>query len=148
MWAKLDTLLISLPIVLAGICCLYHTRRYLDLLTFGEETASTMGVDPKRSFFISTFGVALLVGATIPQPGTIGFIGLIAPHFARILLKARPSQLYLTSALIGALLLLLADLAILYIPLFSHIYIGTLTALIGAPCLIWMLLTQQRKIYD
>ena len=148
MWAKLDTLLISLPIVLAGIFCLFHTRRYLDLLTFGEETASTMGVDPKRSFFISTFGVALLVGATIPQTGTIGFIGLIAPHFARILLKARPSQLYLTSALIGALLLLLADLAILYIPLFSHIYIGTLTALIGAPCLIWMLLTQQRKIYD
>ena len=148
MWAKLDTLLISLPIVLAGIFCLYHTRRYLDLLTFGEETASTMGVDPKRSFFISTFGVALLVGATIPQTGTIGFIGLIAPHFARILLKARPSQLYLTSALIGALLLLLADLAILYIPLFSHIYIGTLTALIGAPCLICMLLTQQRKIYD
>ena len=148
MWAKLDTLLISLPIVLAGIFCLYHTRRYLDLLTFGEETASTMGVDPKRSFFISTFGVALLVGATIPQTGTIGFIGLIAPHFARILLKTRPSQLYLTSALIGALLLLLADLAILYIPLFSHIYIGTLTALIGAPCLIWMLLTQQRKIYD
>ena len=148
MWAKLDTLLISLPIVLAGIFCLYHTRQYLDLRTFGEETASTMGVDPKRSFFISTFGVALLVGATIPQTGTIGFIGLIAPHFARILLKARPSQLYLTSALIGALLLLLADLAILYIPLFSHIYIGTLTALIGAPCLIWMLLTQQRKIYD
>ena len=148
MWAKLDTLLISLPIVLAGVFCLYHTRRYLDLLTFGEETASTMGVDPKHSFFISTFGVALLVGATIPQTGTIGFIGLIAPHFARILLKARPSQLYLTSALIGALLLLLADLAILYIPLFSHIYIGTLTALIGAPCLIWMLLTQQRKIYD
>lgn len=148
MWAKLDTLLISLPIVLTGIFCLYHTRRYLDLLTFGEETASTMGVDPKRSFFITTFGVALLVGATIPQTGTIGFIGLIAPHFARILLKARPSQLYLTSALIGALLLLLADLAILYIPLFSHIYIGTLTALIGAPCLIWMLLTQQRKIYD
>ena len=148
MWAKLDTLLISLPIVLVGIFCLYRTRRYLDLLTFGEETASTMGVDPKRSFFISTFGVALLVGATIPQTGTIGFIGLIAPHFARILLKTRPSQLYLTSALIGALLLLLADLAILYIPLFSHIYIGTLTALIGAPCLIWMLLTQQRKIYD
>ena len=68
MWAKLDTpLLISLPIVLVGIFCLYHTRRYLDLLTFGEETASTMGVDPKRSFFITTFGVALLVVQTIQQ---------------------------------------------------------------------------------
>lgn len=145
-WAKLDTLLISLPIVALGIICLYSQRRYIDLLTFGEETASTMGIDPKRSFFITTFGAALLVGATIPQTGTIGFIGLIAPHFARMLLKKRPSQLYFTSALIGALLLLVADLAILYLPFFSHIYIGTLTAIIGAPCLIWILVSEKRKI--
>ncbi|MGX2947773.1 FecCD family ABC transporter permease [Frederiksenia canicola] len=147
-WAKLDNLLISFPIVLLGVFCIYRQRRYVDLLTFGEETASTMGIDPKRSFFITTLGVALLVGATIPQTGTIGFIGLIAPHFARILLKKRPSQLYLTSSLIGALLLLIADLAIQYLPFFSHIYIGTLTAIIGAPVLIWILLTQQRRLYD
>lgn len=145
-WAKLDTLLISLPMVLIGIACLFSQRRYIDLLTFGEETASTMGVDPKRGFFLTTFGAALLVGATIPQTGTIGFVGLIAPHFARMLLKKRPSQLYLTSALMGALLLLVADLAILYVPFFSHIYIGTLTAIIGAPCLIWILVSEKRKI--
>lgn len=147
-WAKFYNLLISLLIVLLGVFCIYRQRRYVDLLTFGEETASTMGIDPKRSFFITTLGVALLVGATIPQTGTIGFIGLIAPHFARILLKKRPSQLYLTSSLIGALLLLIADLAIQYLPFFSHIYIGTLTAIIGAPVLIWILLTQQRRLYD
>ena len=146
MWARLDALLMSLPIALVGLLCLYSQRRYLDLLTFGEETAGTMGVDPKRGFFITTLGAALLVGATVPQTGSIGFIGLIAPHIARIVLKVRPSQLYLSSALIGALLLLLADLAVLYIPLFSHIYIGTLTAIIGAPCLIWILLTEQRKL--
>ena len=146
MWARLDTLLMSLPIALVGLLCLYSQRRYLDLLTFGEETAGTMGVDPKRGFFITTLGAALLVGATVPQTGSIGFIGLIAPHIARIVLKVRPSQLYLSSALISALLLLLADLAVLYIPLFSHIYIGTLTAIIGAPCLIWILLTEQRKL--
>lgn len=146
MWARLDTLLMSLPIALVGLLCLYSQRRYLDLLTFGEETAGTMGVDPKRGFFITTLGAALLVGATVPQTGSIGFIGVIAPHIARIVLKVRPSQLYLSSALIGALLLLLADLAVLYIPLFSHIYIGTLTAIIGAPCLIWILLTEQRKL--
>ena len=145
-WAKLDTLLISLPIAFVGMACLYRQRRYVDLLTFGEETAGTMGIDPKRSFFITTFGAALLVGATIPQTGSIGFIGLIASHFARILLKKRPSQLYLTSALFGALLLLIADLCVQYIPFFSHIYIGTLTAIIGAPCLIWILLTEQRKL--
>ncbi|TCP97247.1 iron complex transport system permease protein [Cricetibacter osteomyelitidis] len=145
-WAKLDTLLLSLPIILLGLLCLYRQRRYIDLLTFGEETAATMGVDPKKSFFITTLGAALLVGTVIPQTGTIGFIGLIAPHIARILLKKRPSQLYITSALLGALLLLIADLSILYIPFFSHIYIGTLTAIIGAPCLIWILFTRQRRI--
>ncbi|MCQ9123446.1 FecCD family ABC transporter permease [Rodentibacter caecimuris] len=145
-WAKRETLLWSLPIMLLGMLCIFQQRRYVDLLTFGEETAATMGINPKRSFFITALGVALLVGATIPQTGTIGFIGLIAPHLARILLKKRPSQLYLTSALIGALLLLIADLCVLYLPLFSHIYIGTLTAIIGAPCLIWILLTQQRKL--
>lgn len=147
-WAKFENLLLSLPIILLGIFCIYCQRRYVDLLTLGEETASTMGIDLKRSFVITTLGVALLVGATIPQTGTIGFIGLIAPHFARLLLKKPPSQLYLTSSLIGALLLVIADLAIQYIPLFSHIYIGTLTAIIGAPVLIWILLTQQRRLYD
>lgn len=145
-WAKMDTLLLSLPILLLGGFCLFQQRRYIDFLTFGEETAATMGIDPKRSFFITALGVALLVGATIPQTGTIGFIGLIAPHFARMLLKKRPSQLYVSSALIGALLLLIADLSVQYLPLFSHIYIGTLTAIIGAPVLIWILLTQQRRL--
>ncbi|KMK52383.1 branched-chain alpha-keto acid dehydrogenase subunit E2 [[Actinobacillus] muris] len=145
-WVKMDTLLLSLPIIMLGCLCLYRQRRYLDLLTLGEETAATMGIDPKRSFFITALGVALLVGATIPQTGTIGFIGLIAPHFARMLLKKRPSQLYVSSALIGALLLLIADLSVQYLPLFSHIYIGTLTAIIGAPVLIWILFTQQRRL--
>ncbi|OOF45884.1 FecCD family ABC transporter permease [Rodentibacter trehalosifermentans] len=146
LWAKMDTIILSLPIILLGCFCLFQQRHYIDFLTFGEETASTMGINPKRSFFITTLGVALLVGATIPQTGTIGFIGLIAPHFARILLKKRPSQLYVSSALIGALLLLIADLSVQYIPLFSHIYIGTFTAIIGAPVLIWILLTQQRRL--
>nr|WP_238327045.1 iron ABC transporter permease [Rodentibacter pneumotropicus] len=145
-WAKMDTLLLSLPILLLGGFCLFQQRRYIDFLTFGEESAATMGINPKRSFFITALGVALLVGATIPQTGTIGFIGLIAPHFARMLLKKRPSQLYVSSALIGALLLLIADLSVQYLPLFSHIYIGTLTAIIGAPVLIWILLTQQRRL--
>lgn len=145
-WAKMETLLFSSTIILLGIFCLFRQRRYVDFLTFGEETAATMGINPKKSFFLTALGVALLVGATIPQTGTIGFIGLIAPHFARILLKKRPSQLYITSALIGALLLLIADLFIQYLPFFQHIYIGTLTAILGAPCLIWILLTQQRKL--
>lgn len=145
-WARLDSVLISLPFIALGITCLYATRRYLDVLTFGEETAATMGVNLPRSFFIVSLGVALLLGASIPQTGTIGFIGLIAPHLARLWLKKPPSQLYMPSALIGALLLLTADLAVQFVPFFANIYIGTLTALLGAPFLIWVLLTEQQKL--
>ncbi|RGE47834.1 branched-chain alpha-keto acid dehydrogenase subunit E2 [Mannheimia granulomatis] len=145
-WARLDSVLISLPFLALGTACLYATRRYLDVLTFGEETAATMGVNLPLSFFLVSLGVALLLGATIPQTGTIGFIGLIAPHLARLWLRKPPSQLYLPSALIGALLLLTADLAVQFVPFFSNIYIGTLTALLGALFLIWILLTEQRKL--
>lgn len=144
-WAKNEQVLLALPLILLGGFCLYRERRYLDLLTFGEETAATMGVNLQRSFLIVSVGVALLLGATIPQTGTIGFIGLIAPHLARIWLKKPPSQLYVASGLIGALLLLTADLAVQYLAVFERIYIGTLTAIFGVPFLIWILLTQQRK---
>lgn len=147
-WARMDNLLIALPFILCGILCLMSQRRYLDLLTFGEETASTMGINLQRSFLIVSIGSAFLLGATIPQTGTIGFIGLIAPHLARMLLKKPPSQLYLTSALFGALLLLIADLAVQHLPIFNRIYIGTLTAILGVPFLLWIMLTQQRKLYD
>ncbi|QIM66011.1 branched-chain alpha-keto acid dehydrogenase subunit E2 [Mannheimia granulomatis] len=145
-WARLDSVLMSLPFLALGVICLYFTRRYLDVLTFGEETASTMGVNLPRSFFLLSLGVALLLGATIPQTGTIGFIGLIAPHLARLWMKKPPSQLYLPSALIGALIMLTADLAVQFVPFFANIYIGTLTSLLGAPFLIWILVTQQRQI--
>lgn len=145
-WATTESILYALPLICIGFLFLFNQRRYLDLLTLGEETAATMGIHLQRSFFIVSIGVALLVGTTIPQTGTIGFIGLIAPHLARILFKKTPSQLYIPSALIGGLLLLGADLVIQYVPFFSRIYIGTLTALLGVPFLIWILLTQQREM--
>lgn len=147
--ARLDLLSVSLPIVIVGLYCLYSQRRYINFLTLGEETTITMGINIKRSFFITSFGCALLVGAVIPQTGVIGFVGLIAPHFARMLLHKLPSQLYLTSALIGALLMLMADLTVQYLMLFQRIHIGTLTAILGAPFLIWILWTQDRRqFYD
>ncbi len=94
-WATAEAVCWALPLILLGIVCLYRERRYLDLLTFGEETAATMGINLQRSFFTVSIGVALLVGATIPQTGTIGFIGLIAPHLARIWLKKPPSSFIL-----------------------------------------------------
>lgn len=142
--ATFSTQFTAAPILLVGLGLVLSQRHYLDFLSFGEETAATMGINPKLAFFLTALGVAMLTGAIIPQTGGIGFIGLIAPHFARLLLKKPPSQLYLTSGLLGALLLLLADLLVWRVPFFSRVYIGTLTAIIGAPCLLWILLSQKR----
>lgn len=144
LWAQFSTIVAALPFILLGLYFIYQQRRYLDLLTFGEDSAATMGVNPQKGFLLTALGSALLLGATIPQTGTIGFIGLVAPHIARIILKQRPSQLYISSALIGALLLLLADWLVWRSALFSRVYVGTLTAIIGAPFLLWILLSQRR----
>lgn len=143
--AELKTLGMALPFIVAGFALMWWQRRYLDVLSFGEETAATMGINPKRAFFMTALGTALCIGAVIPQTGTIGFIGLIAPHLARILTKSRPSQLYISSALLGALLLLCADLLVWRIDFFARIAVGTLTAIIGAPFLLWIMLGQSPR---
>lgn len=142
--AQFSAILPTLPLIILAFWVLWSQRRYIDVLSFGEDTAATMGINPKRAFFLTTIAVAVAIGCLIPQTGTIGFIGLIAPHLARILLRCRPSQLYISSALIGALLLLIADWLIWRVDFFSGIYIGTLTSIIGAPFLVWILLQQKR----
>lgn len=140
--AQFSTIQWTLPFLLLAAYLIYSQRRYIDCLTFGEETAATMGINPKQAFFFTTAGVAIAIGCIIPQTGAIGFIGLIAPHLARIALRQRPSRLYVSSGLIGALLLLVADFIVWRIDFFSHIYVGTLTAIIGAPFLLWILFRQ------
>ncbi len=142
--AQFSTLGVAVPSIALGLYLLFSQRRYLDMLTFGEETAATMGINPQRAFLLTSLGVALCLGAIIPQTGAIGFIGLIAPHLARITLRVRPSQLYLSSALFGALLLLCTDLLVWRTAFFAQVYVGTLTAIIGAPFLLWILLQQGR----
>ena len=81
---------------------------------------------------------ALGVGACVAICGAIGFIGLIAPIFARRLTGGHPGRAILPAALIGALLLLLADLVVRLAPLGRTLPIGVVTALLGAPFFLWL----------
>ncbi len=137
--ANMQTILISLILIILGLVLIYSQRKLIDVLTLGEETAITLGINIKKSMIITAIGISLIIGAVIPQTGVIGFVGLIAPHFARITTKNKPSKLYLTSALYGGLLMLCADLLIWRTDIFSKVHIGTLTSFIGAPFLIFIL---------
>ncbi len=143
--ANIKTMSISLIFIILGLILIYSQRKLIDVLTLGEETATTLGINIKKSMIITAVGISLIIGAVIPQTGVIGFIGLIAPHFARITTKNKPSKLYITSALYGSLLVLCADLLIWKVDFFAKIHIGTLTSFIGAPFLIFILFQFYKK---
>lgn len=110
----------------------------LDRLALGEEVAESMGHRLGRLRLQVVSLSALGVGACVAVCGAIGFIGLIAPVFARRLSGGHPGRAILPAAMIGALLLGLADLASRLAPLGRSLPVGVLTALIGAPFFLWL----------
>ncbi len=133
-------LAIAAPPILLGIGILLRLGPGLDALSLGEMTATSLGQPPGRTLRKAALGVTLAVGAGAAVAGGIGFVGLVVPHVLRPWLGARPGALLPASAIMGALLLLTADmlarLAPLLLPLQAEPRLGVLTALVGTPILI------------
>lgn len=110
----------------------------LDRLSLGEDVAQSLGHDVGRLRLQVVCLTAVGVGACVAICGAIGFIGLIAPIFARRLSGGHPGRAIVPAALIGALLLTAADLAVRLAPLGRTLPIGVVTALIGAPFFLWL----------
>src|SRR3954465_15440656 len=95
-------LVLALPFILAGAIVLLTQRNAFRALSLGEETAQSLGVDVGRLRLLGIVGVALGVGGAVSVTGTIGFIGLVAPHLVRPLIGHGPARLLVPSALVGA----------------------------------------------
>jgi iron complex transport system permease protein len=123
---------------LVAIALLLRLAPALDALALGEEVAQSLGHDLKwlrlQIVCVTAFGV----GACVAICGAIGFIGLVAPIFARRLTRGHPGRAILPAAMIGALLLTGADLLVRTAPLGRTLPIGVATALIGAPFFLWL----------
>ena len=137
---------LSLPFMTVGWAMLLMLSRSLDVLTLGEQAASTIGVNMARVRFLAVFGTASSVGAATAVAGAIGFVGLVVPHILRPLVGAKPSRLLPASALGGAALLLAADIAVRVIAPGRDLKIGVLTALIGAPFFLWLVFRYRRTL--
>jgi iron complex transport system permease protein len=131
--------LLALPFMVCGVLVLFSSGHALRCLSLGEATALTMGVRMNRLKVVVTLGVALCVGAAVAVAGSIPFVGLVAPHIARTFVSVDPQKLLLPSALIGAILLLLADSAIRALPLGYDLKLGVLISLIGVPFMLVIL---------
>ncbi|WP_404862893.1 FecCD family ABC transporter permease [Georhizobium sp. MAB10] len=135
---------LAAPFMLAGWALLAGLGRMLDTLTLGPDTASSMGTSMRRLGVLATFGTALSVGAATAVAGAIGFVGLIVPHLLRPLVGSQPSRLLPASALGGACLLLAADVAVRLIAPERDLKLGVLTAAIGAPFFLWLVIKHRR----
>ncbi|MBX3562076.1 MAG: iron ABC transporter permease [Sphingomonas sp.] len=123
---------------LAVIVLLLRLAAPLDALALGEEVAQSMGHDIRALRLQVIVLTALGVGACVAICGAVGFIGLVAPIFARRLTRGHPGRAILPAALIGALLLTAADLIVRLAPLGRTLPIGVVTAMLGAPFFLWL----------
>lgn len=127
-----DALRALAPMAIGAALCL-RAGSGLRMLTLGEEAARMSALPMARLRVYAVAGSALLTGAAVAAAGVIGFVGLAAPHLVRALVRDDPKRILWPSALAGALLLVVADLAARLIPTEQELKLGVVTALFGAP---------------
>ena len=139
-----DHVVLAGPFIVIGAVLLLFTARALDALTLGEAQAESLGIDVARARLFALLGTALGVGAATAVTGAIGFVGLIAPHLVRPLVGHRPGATLVPAAIVGALIVLAADLATRIFNFGTEIRLGVFVSVIGAPFFLWLVLHVRR----
>lgn len=132
--------------VLLVLAVLMHKAQSLNVLTLGEETARSLGVETegvKKQLFVLT---ALLTGAIVSVSGMIGFVGMVVPHAVRLLIGSDHRLLLPASALVGGMFLALADTIARTIMAPAEIPVGIVTALVGGPFFLYLLLWRKDRM--
>lgn len=134
-----DNVWLVLPVVLIAIAFFLTQFRSLNVLMMGDEAATTLGLNTARRRWAFLMVSAMLVGVMVSAVGTIGFVGLMIPHIARSLVGSDHRRLIPAAVLIGAIFMLWADAAARLIIPNSEVPIGILTAVIGAPFFVYIM---------
>lgn len=133
-----------IPAAIACVLLAWHAEA-LDAMALGEDVAASFGYPARRISLGVIIFSAIAVGAATSVCGAIGFVGLIAPYLARRLTIGHPGRALLPAALIGALLLLVADLLVRLAPTGRLIPVGVLTTVVGTPLFIWIVVTMRQR---
>jgi iron complex transport system permease protein len=129
-----------LPFAVSGCAIVLYLTHELNLITVGEELATSRGVEVNRTKVVLFFAASLMVGAVVAICGPIGFVGLMAPHICRLMIG--PDHRYLTPAtlLFGGAFLIVCDSLARTIIAPTELPVGIITALLGGPFFLWLLL--------
>jgi len=136
---NMQTVEVTAPFIELGVIVAFFVSRRLDVYSLGEASSHYMGVNPKRLRMWAILAMALLVGASVSAVGSIVFLGLLVPHVVRLLVGPGHRRMLSLSALIGAIILLVADLIARTAFQPHEIPLGLITSLLGAPALIILL---------
>lgn len=136
-WTKL---LAAAPLMLAGLLCARPLARGLNGLALGEAAAHHIGLPVQRLKRLAILSTAAATGAAVAVSGGIGFVGIVVPHLLRLISGPDHEELLPNAALMGASLLLLADLISRVIVAPAELPIGIVTATLGGPFFLWLLL--------
>jgi len=138
--ANWRALLPAAALIIVGVCGILRQRRALDALSLGEADAHHLGFDPERVKRGLICCCALATGAAVALTGVIGFVGLITPHVVRLIAGPNHRMLLPTSILLGGALMLAADVGARVVVAPAELPIGIVTAAIGGPFFLWLLM--------
>lgn len=136
--ARWEHIEMILPYGVLGLIVALYLSRDMDLLLWGDLSSASLGVNIERTRALLLAAASLMTAAAVAVSGVIGFVGLMVPHMARFLVGALHRRLIPTAALLGGLLLILADLLArtLWAPV--ELPLGAITAIVGAPFLVYL----------
>ena len=142
--ATMKDVMTAAPIMTVGLVILFALRWRINILTMGDDEASTMGFNARRIRLIVILGATLVTAASVSVSGMIGWVGLVIPHLCRMIVGCDYRVLLPSSMLMGASFLLIVD-NISRLATTAEIPIGILTAFVGAPFFLY-LITRKKKL--
>lgn len=140
-WSKV---LLSYVIILPGILILMLFARELNILTMGDESAQYLGIDVEKLKKVLLVICCVIVGAVVSVSGTIGFLGLVAPHIIRLISGSDNRRVIPYAALLGAILLIASDTLGRALIQPVEIPVGVMTSIMGGPFFIFLLRKQKK----
>ncbi|MBB6448999.1 iron complex transport system permease protein [Geomicrobium halophilum] len=140
-----DYVYLMIPFFLFGTILIASCLKELNAFAFGQDFARHIGVSVQKRGVVILIGAAILTGTAVAVAGTIGFVGLVVPHFVRMLIGPNHVHLLPVSMLTGGGFLIAADISARTLLAPMELPLGVITAIIGAPIFAYLLFVQQRR---
>ncbi len=143
-WYNIPVTVVS---ILAGTIVIAYLSKQLNLLALGDASATSLGVDPDNLRIICLVAIAFIVAAVVGNAGIIGFVGLVSPHIARMLIGSNNRFVIPAASIISVTLMLVADIVCRTLSEVDVIPVGSMLALIGAPIFLYLIARRNSRVW-